>query len=107
MRPCRASELIVVYKTVASVRECFTVRISHSSVSQWSTSPISGGFLGAVVTMVIQYTSPVLVPDYYVDMYNIQVRMEGVSVLGEDVTIRDELYINGGRILPHKEIGQG
>ena len=32
--------------------------------------------------------------------------MEGVSVLGEDVTIRDELYINGGRILPHKEIGQ-
>ena len=31
--------------------------------------------------------------------------MEGVSVLGEDVTIRDELYINGGRILPHKEIG--
>ena len=31
--------------------------------------------------------------------------MEGVSVLGEDVKIRDELYINGGRILPHKEIG--
>ena len=26
-------------------------------------------------------------------------------MLGEDVTIRDELYINGGRILPHKEIG--
>ena len=34
-----------------------------------------------------------------------QVRMEGVSVLGEDVTIKDELYVNGGRILPHKEIG--
>lgn len=33
------------------------------------------------------------------------VRMEGVSVLGEDVTIKDELYVNGGRILPHKEIG--
>lgn len=32
--------------------------------------------------------------------------MEGVSVLGEDVTIKDELYINGGRILPHKEIGE-
>ena len=31
--------------------------------------------------------------------------MEGVSVLGEDVTIKDELYVNGGRILPHKEIG--
>ena len=35
-----------------------------------------------------------------------QVRMEGVSVLGEDVAIKDELYVNGGRILPHKEIGE-
>ncbi|XP_033744992.1 mannose-1-phosphate guanyltransferase beta-like [Pecten maximus] len=33
------------------------------------------------------------------------VRMENVSVLGEDVTVKDELYINGGRILPHKTIG--
>ena len=31
--------------------------------------------------------------------------MENVSVLGEDVLIQDELYINGGRILPHKNIG--
>ncbi len=31
--------------------------------------------------------------------------MENVSVLGEDVIIQDELYINGGRILPHKSIG--
>jgi len=30
--------------------------------------------------------------------------MENVSVLGEDVKVKDELYINGGRILPHKEI---
>ena len=30
--------------------------------------------------------------------------MENVSVLGEDVIIKDELYINGGRILPHKSI---
>ncbi|XP_064400176.1 mannose-1-phosphate guanyltransferase beta-like [Halichondria panicea] len=33
------------------------------------------------------------------------VRMENISVLGEDVIIQDELYINGGRILPHKNIG--
>ena len=33
------------------------------------------------------------------------VRMENVSVLGEDVQIQDELYINGARILPHKSIG--
>ena len=30
--------------------------------------------------------------------------MENVSVLGEDVFVHDELYINGGRILPHKNI---
>jgi len=33
-----------------------------------------------------------------------QVRMENVTVLGEDVMVKDELYINGGRILPHKAI---
>ncbi|KAK2151326.1 hypothetical protein LSH36_367g04053 [Paralvinella palmiformis] len=32
------------------------------------------------------------------------VRMENVTVLGEDVMVKDELYINGGRILPHKAI---
>lgn len=34
------------------------------------------------------------------------VRMENVTVLGEDVTVKDEIYINGGRILPHKSIGE-
>ena len=34
-----------------------------------------------------------------------QVRMENVAVLGEDVLIQDELYINGARILPNKVIG--
>jgi len=33
-------------------------------------------------------------------------RMENVTVLGEDVIVKDELYINGGRILPHKEISE-
>ena len=32
------------------------------------------------------------------------VRMGNVSVLGEDVIIQDELYVNGARILPHKNI---
>ncbi|KAG0165931.1 mannose-1-phosphate guanyltransferase [Apophysomyces sp. BC1034] len=31
-------------------------------------------------------------------------RLEGCSVLGEDVTINDEIYVNGGSILPHKGI---
>ncbi|RNA02182.1 mannose-1-phosphate guanyltransferase beta, partial [Brachionus plicatilis] len=34
------------------------------------------------------------------------VRMENVSVLGEDVVVKDELYVNGGYILPHKSIGE-
>lgn len=32
------------------------------------------------------------------------VRLENCTVLGEDVHIKDELYINGGKILPHKSI---
>ncbi|RHZ76806.1 hypothetical protein Glove_192g12 [Diversispora epigaea] len=29
-------------------------------------------------------------------------RLEGVSVLGDDVAVNDEIYVNGGCILPHK-----
>jgi len=32
------------------------------------------------------------------------VRMQNVSVVGQDVQISDELFINGGKILPHKQI---
>ncbi|CAO3591371.1 unnamed protein product [Absidia cylindrospora] len=31
-------------------------------------------------------------------------RIEGHSVLGDDVTVKDEIYVNGGSILPHKSI---
>lgn len=31
-------------------------------------------------------------------------RLENVSVLGDDVTIGDEIYVNGGSVLPHKSI---
>jgi len=34
------------------------------------------------------------------------VRMENVSVIGEDVIVKDELYVNGARVLPHKSIGE-
>ncbi|KAK6318688.1 hypothetical protein J4Q44_G00098990 [Coregonus suidteri] len=30
------------------------------------------------------------------------VRMENVTVLGEDVIVNDELYLNGANVLPHK-----
>ena len=32
------------------------------------------------------------------------VRMDGVSVLGQDITVADELYLNGAIILDHKTI---
>ena len=35
-----------------------------------------------------------------------QVRVEGVTVLGEDVTVSDELFINGARVLPHKALSE-
>ncbi|ERS98065.1 mannose-1-phosphate guanylyltransferase [Sporothrix brasiliensis 5110] len=31
-------------------------------------------------------------------------RLENVTVLGDDVTIGDEVYVNGGSVLPHKSI---
>lgn len=34
------------------------------------------------------------------------VRMENTTVLGEGVIIKDELYVNGGQVLPHKSIVQ-
>ncbi|VDN55895.1 unnamed protein product [Dracunculus medinensis] len=32
------------------------------------------------------------------------VRIENTTVIGEDVIVRDELYLNGARVLPHKVI---
>ena len=34
----------------------------------------------------------------------LQARLEGITVLGEDVKVGDELYLNGARVLPHKSI---
>lgn len=32
------------------------------------------------------------------------VRIEGITVLGEDVTIKDELFVNASSVLPHKAV---
>jgi len=34
------------------------------------------------------------------------VRMENICVLGEDVVVKDEIYLNGAKVLPHKAISQ-
>ncbi|KAI5309289.1 mannose-1-phosphate guanyltransferase [Ascosphaera atra] len=33
-------------------------------------------------------------------------RLENITILGDDVTIGDEVYVNGGTVLPHKSIKQ-
>ncbi len=33
-------------------------------------------------------------------------RIEGVTVLGEDVTVSNELFLNGARVLPHKSLSE-
>jgi len=32
-------------------------------------------------------------------------RIQGLTVIGEDVQIKDEIFVNGCSILPHKSIG--
>ncbi|KAH3684346.1 hypothetical protein WICPIJ_004692 [Wickerhamomyces pijperi] len=31
-------------------------------------------------------------------------RLDGITVLGDDVQVKDEVYVNGGKVLPHKSI---
>lgn len=45
-------------------------------------------------------------PTMLCDSWSPQVRMENVSVLGEDVIVNDELYLNGASVLPHKSINE-
>lgn len=35
-----------------------------------------------------------------------QTRVENITVLGDDVTIKDELYVNGASVLPHKSVSR-
>jgi len=32
--------------------------------------------------------------------------MENICVLGEDVVVKDEIYLNGAKVWPHKAISQ-
>ena len=61
---------------------------------QYSRMAINCGTVGETLSLAIQQILCCVV----------QVRMENVSVLGEDVIIQDELYVNGARILSHNNI---
>ena len=63
---------------------------------QYSRMAINRGTVGETLSLAIQLQQ--------ILCGVVQVRMENVSVLGEDVIIQDELYVNGARILPHKNI---
>ena len=39
-------------------------------------------------------------------LLSFQVRMENTTILGLDVSVHDEIFINGGVILPHKSISE-
>ncbi|RHX99602.1 hypothetical protein DYB25_008083 [Aphanomyces astaci] len=45
-----------------------------------------------------------LMPGYWQDVGEPKCRVEGLTVLGEDVQVKDEKFINGGLVLPHKAI---
>jgi len=34
----------------------------------------------------------------------VQCRVEGITVLGDDVNVKDEVYVNGASVLPHKSL---
>lgn len=58
-----------------------------------SASP-SQAFLSQVINSIIGWYSSV-------GQWS---RIENGSVIGEDVHFKDEVYVNGGIVLPHKEI---
>lgn len=72
----------VVIEDGACIKRCTIMREAHIKSHSWLESSIIG----------------------WKSTVGKWVRMENVSVLGEDVIVKDELYVNGGRILPHKSI---
>jgi len=71
--------------------------VIHEGVRLSNTTVLEGVTIGAnswVKSSIIGWQSSV----------GKWVRMENTSVLGQDVHIADELYVNGGKILPHKTI---
>lgn len=71
--------------------------VVHDGVRLTNTTLLEGTIVGAnswIKSSIIGWQSSV----------GKWVRMENTSVLGQDVHVVDELYINGGKILPHKTI---
>jgi len=71
--------------------------VVHEGVRMANTTVLEGAIIGAnswVKNSIIGWQSTV----------GKWVRMENITVLGQDVHVIDELYVNGGKVLPHKTI---
>jgi mannose-1-phosphate guanylyltransferase len=87
------------------IKRCTVLSNTHIESHCWLQSSIIGWkcHIGKWVKKIIRYAQ-VAVSNFIKKIVTIKVRMENVTVLGEDVVVNDEIYINGGYILPHKSI---
>uniref|UniRef100_A0A8D2JQ93 mannose-1-phosphate guanylyltransferase n=1 Tax=Sciurus vulgaris TaxID=55149 RepID=A0A8D2JQ93_SCIVU len=101
----------VVVEDGVCIRRCTVLRDAHIHSHSWLESCIVG-WRCRVGQWVSLWAGPggergrecvYLTDRVYLSL---QVRMENVTVLGEDVIVNDELYLNGASVLPHKSIGE-
>ena len=87
------------------LQRCVIMESARIKDYVWVGSSIIGwhSTVGRWVCVDLVYVGGVML----VAMLNVssqQSRLEGVTVLGDDVSIADELYVNGGSVLPHKSV---
>ncbi|KAK1799691.1 hypothetical protein P4O66_006233 [Electrophorus voltai] len=87
----------VVLEDGVRIKRCTVLRGAHVRSHAWLESSIVGWRCS-----VGQWELEALRAHWAIPLS--QVRMENVTVLGEDVIVNDELYINGANVLPHKSI---
>ncbi|KAI5093386.1 mannose-1-phosphate guanyltransferase beta, partial [Silurus meridionalis] len=89
----------VVLEDGVRIKRCTVLRGAHIRSHSWLESCIVGW--SSSVGQWVRTPLNLLVNPF---CFLLQVRMENVTVLGEDVIVSDELYINGANVLPHKSI---
>lgn len=103
----------VVVEDGVCIRRCTVLRDAHIRSHSWLESCIVG-WRCRVGQWVSIWAGPsrergrecTCLTDKACPSFPCKVRMENVTVLGEDVIVNDELYLNGASVLPHKSIGE-
>ncbi|KAI5607528.1 mannose-1-phosphate guanyltransferase beta, partial [Silurus asotus] len=101
----------VVLEDGVRIKRCTVLRGAHIRSHSWLESCIVGWsssvgqwvrtlYLVPALNIIAKTLNSLVNPFCFLP----QVRMENVTVLGEDVIVSDELYINGANVLPHKSI---